>query len=60
MEKWQRDPWLRQLVAERREQGVGRREFLARLGGAAAGIAGASVVGRSKPAGAQTKVVVTT
>jgi ABC-type glycerol-3-phosphate transport system substrate-binding protein len=60
MEKWLRDPWLRQLVAERREQGVGRREFLARLGGVAAGVAGASVVGRSKPAGAQTKVVVTT
>jgi multiple sugar transport system substrate-binding protein len=56
MRTWHEVPGLKRLVAERREGGLGRRAFLARLGGAAAGAAG---LGRAAPARAQRKVVVT-
>jgi ABC-type glycerol-3-phosphate transport system substrate-binding protein len=56
MTSWQKRPQLARLVAERRSGSVSRRAFLARLGGAAAGVAGLAA---AKPAGAQRKVVVT-
>ena len=59
MKRWDSDPGLRQLVAEHREGILGRREFLARLGAAAAGAAAASLVGSARPASAQKKIVVT-
>ena len=59
MSRWQRDPHLQRLVAERNEGTLSRRAFLARLGGSAAGVAAAGVLGSAKPAGAQKKVVVT-
>jgi multiple sugar transport system substrate-binding protein len=59
MSRWQRDPHLQRLVAERRQGHLHRRAFLARLGGAVMGAAAAGVLGQAKPAGAQKKVVVT-
>ena len=54
--RWQSDPGLRRLVAERREGDLSRRAFLGVLGGTTAGAAlGATV----RPARAQKKVVVT-
>ena len=58
MTRWQSDPRLRDLVAERRQGTLGRRAFLARLGATAAGAGAASMVG-APPARAQKKVVVT-
>jgi hypothetical protein len=55
---WNSDPGLRQLVTEKRQGILGRREFRAQLGGAAAGAAAVSL-GSTRPAGAQKKVVVT-
>src|SRR5262245_66649030 len=59
MTRWDNDPALRELVRERKQGVVGRREFLARLGGTVAGAAAASLVGGVRPARAQKKVVVT-
>src|SRR5438034_9391974 len=47
---------LQRLVTERKEGTLGRREFLATL---TAGAAAASVIGTTKPAGAQKKITVT-
>ena len=58
MARWHSDPGLRRLVRERNAGDVSRREFLARLGGAAAGAAAVSFAGAG-PARAQKKVVVT-
>ncbi|HEV8675393.1 MAG TPA: extracellular solute-binding protein [Methylomirabilota bacterium] len=59
MNGWQSDPRLVRLVAERREGALSRRTFLARLAGTGAGLAGATLVGGARPAGAQKRVVVT-
>ena len=59
MKRWDSDPDLRRLVAERREGGLDRREFLARLATTAAGAAAVSLAGGVQPARAQKKVVVT-
>lgn len=58
MRKWEHDPRLSRLVAEAKEGTLSRRAFLARLGGAA-GVAGATLLGGTKPAGAQKKATVT-
>lgn len=57
MRRWQTDPDLRRLVAERREGALSRRTFLARLGGTAAGAA--VFAAGAGPARAQKKVTVT-
>src|SRR5437899_10793451 len=59
MKRWDSDPGLRRLVAEKQEGVLGRRAFLARLGGTAAGAAAASLVGSARPASAQKKITVT-
>ena len=59
MKRWESDPGLRRLVREKKEGVLGRRAFLARLGGATAGAAAASLIGGAAPARAQKKVVVT-
>src|SRR5947199_10790700 len=59
MKRWESDPGLRRLVREKKEGVLGRRAFLARLGGATAGAAAASLIGGAAPAWAQKKVVVT-
>jgi multiple sugar transport system substrate-binding protein len=59
MRPWQRDRGLRRLVDEHRAGGLSRRQFLARLGGAAAGATALSLAGGARPAGAQKKVTVT-
>ena len=59
MARWYSDPGLRRLVKERKAGDLSRREFLARLGGAAAGAAAVSFAGAG-PARAQKKIVVTT
>ena len=45
MARWYNDPGLRRLVKERKAGDLSRREFLARLGGAAAGAATVSFAG---------------
>src|SRR6266446_3107053 len=45
MKRWESDPGLRRLVREKREGVLDRRAFLARLGGATAGAAAASLIG---------------
>src|SRR2546425_8215587 len=57
MKRWASDPGLRRLVSEKREGGLGRRAFLARLGGATAGAAAASLIGGAAPAPAPKKNV---
>jgi multiple sugar transport system substrate-binding protein len=59
MARWYSDPGLRRLVKERKAGDLSRREFLARLGGTAAGAAAVSFAGAG-PARAQKKIVVTT
>src|SRR6266849_7347112 len=59
MARWYNDPGLRRLVKERNAGDLSRREFLARLGGTAAGAAAVSFAGAG-PARAQKKIVVTT
>jgi multiple sugar transport system substrate-binding protein len=59
MARWYSDPGLRRLVKERNAGDLSRREFLARLGGTAAGAAAVSFAGAG-PARAQKKIVVTT
>jgi multiple sugar transport system substrate-binding protein len=59
MRSWQSDRGLRRLVDEHRAGGLNRRQFLARLGGAAAGATALSLAGGARPAGAQKKVTVT-
>ena len=60
MRRWDQDPDLRRLVSERVRGDVSRREFLARLGGTAAGVVAGGLAGSARPARAQKKVVVTT
>src|SRR2546421_13083439 len=50
MKRWESDPGLRRLVREKKEGVLGRRAFLARLGGAAGGAAGPSPGGGGAPA----------
>ena len=52
MARWYNDPGLRRLVKERKAGDLSRREFLARLGGTAAGAAAVSFAGAG-PARAQ-------
>jgi spermidine/putrescine-binding protein len=59
MRSWQSDRGLRRLVGEHRAGILNRRQFLARLGGAAAGATALSLVGGARPAGAQKKATVT-
>src|SRR5256712_9333674 len=59
MKRWDSDPGLRRLVREKREGVLDRRAFLARLGGATAGAAAASLIGGAAPARAKRKIVVT-
>ena len=59
MRSWQSDRGLRRLVDEHRAGALNRRQFLARLGGAAAGATALSLAGGARPAGAQKKVTVT-
>ena len=59
MKRWDSDPGVRRLVAEKQEGVLGRRAFLARLGGTAAGAAAASFIGDARPARAQKRIVVT-
>src|SRR5207244_12335270 len=59
MKRWESDPGLRRLVREKKEGVLGRRAFLARLGGATAGAAAASPSRGAAPARAQKQVGVT-
>src|SRR5262245_17684470 len=59
MARWDSDVDLRRLVRERREGGLSRRAFLARLGATTAAAAAAPVLGPARPAGAQKKITVT-
>src|SRR5258705_1253647 len=56
MKRWESDPDLRRLVTEKREGGLDRRAFLARLGGATAGAAAASLI-RGWPPGQAAKEI---
>jgi hypothetical protein len=56
MATWRNDPRRIRLVTERREGGLSRRAFLARLGATALGAGVATFVGASRPVGAQKRV----